>query len=361
MSGTVRELLTLLDNFLPMHLPIYQAISIVSTIAALHPLLRLHRQQRTEPRQPKHTAWLKRAAHLLRDAFHGPEDHPLHIPLGDDEKMERAEHARMIALDLDVLYEFLGLDDLKRPLQDLLVSPTRILITSHRTCILCHPDTRLRSLRLHYNPQPVQVLGGDLQWTRGVVFVAHCRSCGADYYPDRITYKSAPAERLQQLEYGAAFLRISKHGLWCERRIALMQKAAVRDFRAGWSNFANWLNRTVPEGPRITHRQSQRLFMEHFARRLLVAHGHSETFTCPPNLKMASFSRAVRDIIGKDGGTIISSLHHGCTECTHLKRYRSDLIEEGALLEEGQDQVVGVENSLAAGGQVSQSQFRNER
>jgi hypothetical protein len=37
---------------------------------------------------------------------------------------------------------------------------------------------------------------------------------------------------------------------------------------------------------------------------------------------------------------------HGCTGCTHLKRYRSDLLAEGAVLGHAQD-VAGLENENA--------------
>jgi hypothetical protein len=40
----------------------------------------------------------------------------------------------------------------------------------------------------------------------------------------------------------------------------------------------------------------------------------------------------VRRIIGINGGVLPTSMSHGCTECTHVKRYRSDLIREGAVL-----------------------------
>ena len=35
-------------------------------------------------------------------------------------------------------------------------------------------------------------------------------------------------------------------------------------------------------------------------------------------------------------------MHHGCIDCTHIKRYKEDLIAEGALLNDQEDEVAGV-------------------
>jgi hypothetical protein len=43
-------------------------------------------------------------------------------------------------------------------------------------------------------------------------------------------------------------------------------------------------------------------------------------------------SEAVREAIGVNGGVIEAVMSHGCVECTHLKRYRLDLVNEGMIL-----------------------------
>ncbi|KAK7034406.1 hypothetical protein R3P38DRAFT_3185266 [Favolaschia claudopus] len=53
-------------------------------------------------------------------------------------------------------------------------------------------------------------------------------------------------------------------------------------------------------------------------------------------------AEAVRAEIGVNGGFLESAMTHGCTSCTHLKRYRSDLVAEGAGFGEAQD-VAGME------------------
>ncbi|KAF9061766.1 hypothetical protein BDP27DRAFT_1428617 [Rhodocollybia butyracea] len=50
----------------------------------------------------------------------------------------------------------------------------------------------------------------------------------------------------------------------------------------------------------------------------------------------------IRNLIGKDGGSIPSSMHHGCTDCTHLKRFPADLVEEGFDTVRESDSVVSL-------------------
>ncbi|KAJ6462620.1 hypothetical protein C8R45DRAFT_1055970 [Mycena sanguinolenta] len=162
-----------------------------------------------------------------------------------------------------------------------------------------------------------------------------CSRCKADYYPDRITYTLHPGthSRRERLEYGADFLRISKHGIWIHRQIARAQEKALHRFHSGWSNFADWVNDCTGNPKRkMTSRQSQRLFLEHFSRRLLVAHRRDETFHCEAHPSSKLLAQEVRKVVGANGGIPPSSMPHGCTECTHIKRYRSDLIQEGAVL-----------------------------
>ena len=44
---------------------------------------------------------------------------------------------------------------------------------------------------------------------------------------------------------------------------------------------------------------------------------------------MISLAGYIRDALGKDGGLVSGSMEHGCVECTHKKRYGSDLVREG--------------------------------
>ncbi|KAF7352248.1 hypothetical protein MVEN_01188200 [Mycena venus] len=101
-----------------------------------------------------------------------------------------------------------------------------------------------------------------------------------------------------------------------------------------------WLSDTIGTKPRITPRQSQRLYFEHFARRLILAHGLEDTFTVPAHSSAHILTEYVRDAVGQDGGLVTGSMEHGCRNCTHLKRYAADLIAEGAALDTTENGVV---------------------
>ena len=274
MPATVQDFILILNTFFPAYFPLTQALLIIFTIASLQQVFQYHTNQRTEPRQRNITAWLQAAAQILQAAY-VPDNDPY---IDDDEAASRFQYVEDICGDLGPVFEMLGLSADEDLLSTLQPKPALILTSARRFCAFCPPQTRFRTLRLPTRPQAVRVLHRDFTWRKGLVLVGHCATCKSDYYPDRITYRGEVGERIQQLEYDATHLRISKHGLWVDRRIARTQENAVREFRAGWANFANWINSTVDEGPTITYRQSKRLFVEHFSRRLLVAHGFSVAF-----------------------------------------------------------------------------------
>ncbi|KAJ6619373.1 hypothetical protein B0H10DRAFT_1755541, partial [Mycena sp. CBHHK59/15] len=68
------------------------------------------------------------------------------------------------------------------------------------------------------------------------------------------------------------------------------------------------------------------------ARRLLVFHEKDADFSCDAHPSTRRLSEAVREAVGVDGGAIGAEMSHGWVECTHIKRYRSDLVREGAVL-----------------------------
>lgn len=181
------------------------------------------------------------------------------------------------------------------------------------------------------------MLNKHFNWVEADLLIAHCVSCASDYFPDKITYTLAGHGRQQRLENDAQFLRVSKHGIWMDRSIAIAQENALLRFRAGWSNFADWLSDTIGKKPRITNRQSQRLFLEHFACRLLVAHNKVEHFQCPALCSSDVFAKHLRDIVGCDGGVLATAMTHGCVDCTHSKRYKMDLEQEGLIIQETAD------------------------
>jgi hypothetical protein len=135
-------------------------------------------------------------------------------------------------------------------------------------------------------------------------------------------------------------------------KVALAQECALYRFHSGWSNFAGWLNDTLESKPVVTNRQSQQLFIEHFSRRLLSTHGMQNDFSFSAHPTSAELAESVCNLLGQERGVIPSSMHHGCVDCTHRKRYRVDLLAEGAILDNTGENVAGMATDLQDGHQV---------
>ncbi|KAI0753968.1 hypothetical protein C8Q80DRAFT_1349911 [Daedaleopsis nitida] len=328
MPSTTRDLILILENYFPVGTPLSRALYVLSSLTALWPLWRLHRRQTQDPRQPRLTGWSKGLLAFLTGIAQGSEADEDGLQVEDAREIGEDIHA-----DIQLLYELLGVDssgnDPSTPIS--LGSNPLILCSPRLECTLCPTHPSLRRIKRH-NAQSVKVLTAEMKWREATLFIAHCAACKADYYPDSFTYRVEGHKRRQQFEYDAAFLRISKHGLWADRRVAIAQDRALLRFRAGWSNFANWINDLLPHSPLITARQSQRLFLEHFSRRLLLAHNKHLDFSLPAHSNSSDLASHVRDVVGRDGGTLPTALEHGCLDCTHVKRYHSDLVEEGLNL-----------------------------
>ncbi|KAJ7087723.1 hypothetical protein C8R43DRAFT_939301 [Mycena crocata] len=346
----VGHLVAVLHLYFTDELSLQRAFYILTVLVATYPLFRLHVNQRREPRQPAETAWLKSVFDILARAFDKKHEHPHYPPEGDD---VAADLHQRVCQDIEQLYHFLGIDD---PSNQLFPKPHVILCTSRQNCTRCPADIHPRTLRRHEQPQKVRLLDANFRWVTAELYIAYCSKCDAQYHPDRITYRrsqTAPG-RLQKLEYDAQYLRVSKHGVWMDRRIALAQENAILRFHSGWANFAEWLSDTIGAGPRVTTRQSQRLYLEHFSRRLISAHSLEDTFSLPANPDAKALSKWVRDALGTDGGVVAGAMDHGCTGCTHVKQYTADLLADGAVFNgdgngivDGPDQV-NVEQGVPA-------------
>ncbi|KAJ7847772.1 hypothetical protein B0H13DRAFT_2405521 [Mycena leptocephala] len=361
MSTTVRDLILILQLFCPGELSIHKAFYVLGVIISLYPALRLHLNQRRQSRQLNRTAWTRNITKILVAAFDLEDKHPPTWALGLDRGQEFAQH---ISDGLAPLYTMLGLnpEDLAVPSPDSLFPVSRIILcTSRLSCIFC-PAGDLNivpTLRRRVESQTVRLLDRPLNWVEAELLIAHCASCRADYFPDRITYRDRQNARRERLELSPDYLRASKHGVWVDKQIALLQENSLHRFHARWSNFADWVNDSVPfaeDAPvpstgedsvpfnkrKFTYRQSQRLFIEHFSRRLLLTHQKSY-FSCEAYPSTRLLAEAVRAAIGVNGGILDAAMTHGCVGCTHLKRYRPDLIAEGAILG-GDPDVAGEEN-----------------
>ncbi|KAJ7347200.1 hypothetical protein DFH08DRAFT_1001888, partial [Mycena albidolilacea] len=361
MTATVRDLILILQVFFPDDLSLHKALYLFGVIISLYPLLRLHLNQRRQPRQPAQTAWMKAFRDLLIAAFRPEDEHSSIWAAGLDRSREYADY---ICEDLASLYMMLGLNpyDLVAPSPPPLSSdPRTVLCTPHLSCVFCPAgDLNITpTLRRVKKPHSVWLLDNTLRWVEADLIIAHCASCQADYHPDCITYRDNDNHRLQRLETTAQYIRMSKHGVWAHRQIAILQENVLNRFHSGWSNFADWLNDSTGSRRKMTYRQSQRLFIEHFSRRLLLFHNKHANFTCEGQPSTRSLTEVVRATIGENGGVLATAMTHGCVDCTHIKRYRSDLVNEGILLGTDLEDVAGMaasatDDNLAADDAVDQ-------
>ncbi|TBU55992.1 hypothetical protein BD310DRAFT_1026321 [Dichomitus squalens] len=312
---------TTLHNYFPREVSALRVLYLILAIMGLWPLWRHHLRQRQDPRQRQLTAWSKTAT--TTEIRHGDN-----VDYGLDDQQGK-NIAKDLHADLDLLYELLGMDPTNVNAPPSPPLPPLILCTPRLECHQCNQPLPRNALRRRVEPLSVRVLTAELQWREAQLYIAHCIMCRADYYPDSWTYTTPEGTRHQKLEYNASYLRISKYGLWAERRLAWMQEHALVRFHAGWSNFANWINDTLLQKPLLTYRQSQRLFLEHLSRRLLVAHSQDDGFSIPAHSDASTLASCVRERIGINGGAVPTSLTHGCTNCTHVKQYRSDLVAQG--------------------------------
>ena len=75
MTATVCNLIFILETFVPGDFPLLEAFLVLVVLISLYPLLKLHKNQRREPRQPVHTAWFKAALDLAKQAAGKVADH----------------------------------------------------------------------------------------------------------------------------------------------------------------------------------------------------------------------------------------------------------------------------------------------
>ncbi|KAJ7245525.1 hypothetical protein C8J57DRAFT_1524243 [Mycena rebaudengoi] len=345
MSATVHDLIIVLELFFPRDLPFRQALYVLMVVISVYPLLRLHLNQQRQPRQPARTAWYKAVLGLLAIALERGENDPASWFPQDEEGPDYAER---MANDLSGMYSLLRLQPTDEALSMSSFFPhaRTILCTKRLHCMFCPAGDLniIPSLRRREDIRTVWLLDSTFHWVQADLVTAHCATCTAEYYPDRVTYRGPNRTCLQRLEFDVNHVRVSKHGIWVHRHIAICQEKALYRFHSGWSNFADWLNDCSPAATqKLTYRQSQRLFMEHFSRRLLRAHNKDAEFVCVAHPSTDRLVSSVRATIGVNSGVIPGAMTHGCTDCTHVKRYRSDLLAEGAVFGSNID-VIGVEN-----------------
>lgn len=108
------------------------------------------------------------------------------------------------------------------------------------------------------------------------------------------------------------------------------QEKTILPTQAGWANYAALMNDKYGSGTNVflPVRQSQRMFVEHFSRRLLQAHG-IVNFICTPHSTVDVLCQEVLTAIQcQIGSNVPGALSHGCVHCAHQKRYYSDFTHE---------------------------------
>ncbi|KAJ6452973.1 hypothetical protein C8R45DRAFT_1193402 [Mycena sanguinolenta] len=276
-------------------LSLQRALYILTVLAATYPLFRLHRNQ--------------------REGYQ--HEHPDYPPAEDGLGPHLSEQ---MCQDLEQLYRLLGINEQHT---EIFPAPHTILVTNRLHCIICSEVNGRQALSRHNKPHQVKQVNSDFRWVSAELFVAYCVKCRAEYFPDCITYhlNDTSYGRVQRLEYDASYLRVSKGGIWKHQRLAFAQEHAILRFRLGWPYFAEWLSDTMGFLPRITTRPSQRLYFEHFARRLIVARGLEASFTVHSNSNAQTLAEAVRNVIGRDGGIVAGAMDHG------KRQFKSDASE----------------------------------
>lgn len=332
---TVLDLITVLQTCFFGDLDMRRALYVIAILPTLYPLLRLHQNQTNQPRQPEATGWLKLVWYMLYAAFH-PEERD---PDAWDGTGPGRQAVERLWTHIDNICDYLGVQgdmDMFAPPQPIFPQVPVILSTERKNCIVCPPNDGPATLRKKVASQTVRLIGNNYESTSAYLVIAHCHNCDSNYYPDRYTYKS-DSGRLQKLELDASFLRVSKHGIWVVRSLAISQEKAVYRLHAGFFNFAEWVNDSNgldggDESKILTVRQSQKMFTEHMARRLIKANDADANFECPAEPNAESLARAVINIAGVNSGLVAGSMDHQCRECTHKKRYHSDLENDGVNL-----------------------------
>lgn len=319
----VRDAIRLLQERFDPDFPLVQALVLICTFFSVLPLYRLHRNQQAGRFQRENTAWWNGIQHFVQQTYFVP-------PEGAEDEQDYWDNSfYRFAHDMQSLFGELE-ESRTQDLPEKILTTRILLATERRNCIICTHEQN--SLRKRGRLSNVVYLDEHHRSRQAVLAVATCIRCHAEYYPDRITFLPRPRERVQRLEYHCTYLRVSRHGVWIHRKLAEAQERAVFRFRVGWANYAAFLNDTYGANF-ITVRQSQRMFLEHFGRRLIVAHQLEEQFTCPAHPSPALFARSLVALIGKDGGVVAGALLHTCPQCTHAKRFRTDLSDAGAVLE----------------------------
>jgi hypothetical protein len=337
------DFITFANFYLPRRLPFHFFNLLFNSLTTLLPLFRLDRFQLENGRRKVETGWIRGIKKLLSHSFNrGRElyasDEAVHGVT--DERQQRVisevENMYTSLWDEEPGDMHLHNNGLDLPSNPFALPPdlqTTLLVTNITQCTFCPgtvPLTKAKEFR------EIHLINRAYRKVPGILAIATCRLCKADFYPDRVTFLTAssgqePRLRRQNFINDTEYLQISKPGsLWVHRSIAVAQAQSILQ-RSSILGFQKWFNASYggPESyhPSLTHRQSQRLFVEHMVRTISSAQEDDEPLSTSahPNIKTI-VTEACRALV-KDG-VLPGALDHTCDECTHPKRYRKEP-EEG--------------------------------
>ncbi|KIJ39965.1 hypothetical protein M422DRAFT_49464 [Sphaerobolus stellatus SS14] len=164
--------------------------------------------------------------------------------------------------------------------------------------------------------QRITIITATCQTVSGNLVIGYCYTCNAQYNPDRIMRHHPDGSRQFYL-YDAEYLRVSKSDmLWIHCGVAKQQEYLTLR-KVSWQGFTEYFNRCFNGS--LTGEQSQRLFLEHFIRRLGTAYKFDQIFNMKINPDVKELVKEANQWFLR-GGILPGSLEHTCEECTHLKR-----------------------------------------
>ncbi|KAG9003491.1 hypothetical protein FRB90_011180 [Tulasnella sp. 427] len=341
-----RRMVTLNDfNRIAEHFPgtasIDHVLSVFGTCLAVKPLLRLDRAQNTNREE---TAWYRSARTEVTSALEATEGF---YQEGEEALMPDEEDKQQF---LESLRDILDLLPRARRALSAGIQIKPLLLTKRTTCIWCKNPGNMpgyKPLQRRRQDIDITLITGSYRKVQARLSVGHCYTCKADYYPDRVV-KKENGELRQFFIDDTPYLRISKSAkLWVERSIAIAQEQMILQHQT-FSGYAAWFNKTygpngfcqaiIPDAedyPSLTDEQSYRMFVEHMVRLLGQTHVDlaPETTPCFNTPFDPTTEILVEDanewFVTSQRGIIPGSLLHTCKDCTHVKRYRHNIDQDG--------------------------------
>ncbi|THV06842.1 hypothetical protein K435DRAFT_848911 [Dendrothele bispora CBS 962.96] len=112
-----------------------------------------------------------------------------------DVNEETIKYSEQVLGDIEAILEFTGanVQGHVAELGSFFPKLMPVLCTRHLCCAFCVAGTndQLYTLRRRDKLQTICLPDSDFQWAQAYLAVAHCTSCKAEFFPDKIVYKDA--------------------------------------------------------------------------------------------------------------------------------------------------------------------------